>query len=398
MEAVSEYCVLKRNIRDLERNAEKIRDSLADHHKYGSLQNSYFNFVESGLSGLRKYPIVENLDEFHLLTRALQNFKSPKTLREQFSGEYKVITGRTIADNFDQVVTAAKKISEIVKPQKDFSKKETIAQIIRKIQEQEDSLYKYFSEMWDLTSNAIDSGGGIWTSIFNVHRIKLIERLNELKTIDPVLGCEDEFHYIMDELNHLQDPHPYLFGKEKVKSLVESRKSIGSLIGRVKVDYNITEDEIEEKVKIEKPIVHSQLELATVMRQLQSSAKPLLPKELFPIYRHLTELFSNIKNQSPLPTFKTTLSLLKSDFDSSEFTELASNADFLLQMLPMYNVEISSELSNGERAAMRREQERKKEDFVRLTSKYSDKVYTTIQVYIDSIVKREDLRSAIQLN
>jgi hypothetical protein len=156
--------------------------------------------------------------------------------------------------------------------------------------------------------------------------------------------------------------------------------------------YEKIEKPIEQPQKIEQP----QVDLATLMRELQSIRAPFIPKEIFHIYQHYSELLTNIKNKNSLPTFQTTLSLLKDDFSSSEFIKLTTLADSLSDVLPSYQIEIPSDLPNDERETKKREQENKKEEFIRLTDRFADQIDTEMKVYISKIIKREDLRSATQ--
>jgi hypothetical protein len=180
---------------------------------------------------------------------------------------------------------------------------------------------------------------------------------------------------------------------EQLKNYYESQISaLRTEFAELKEKHRKEIMEYEKKLKERE----SEKSLAALMRELQSKKASLIPREIFYLYQHYSEFLANIKNKSPLPTFQTTLSLLKDDLGSSEFIDLASVAGYLLDMLPRYHVEIPSDLPNEDRERKKREQERKMEEFISFASNFADSIDKKIKVYISGIIKREDLRSDLQ--
>jgi hypothetical protein len=384
MSSLSEYENLKKTIRALKWVARNINDRFYDATnkvEYWPLDDKHFRNLETYLNTLKKYPSVAKLEEFHLLSEAVKATRYPKNLWQRLTGEHKKRASKVIIDNVNPVIIEARKISENIKPAKYPNKKELIIQAIRKIKEYEEELDKDLKRLREQDIEKLfDSGWEkLWIGTFNPDRVKIIEGINELVSIEPYLGCEDEFAGALNSLEIILNPD--IRSKENVEFLVESHKYIGSAIGKVKEEYNITEEDIERKSRLEQP-----KELAALMQKT-----PIKTKEVSDIYEHYCELLDNVKNKSPLPTFQRTLSLLKSILSSSEFRELTSTADDLLQLLPRYQIEVPSYLSNEEREIKEGEHEKQKEEFIRLADKFTNQIGTELKIYINQRIRMKDL-------
>ncbi|MEM5882867.1 MAG: hypothetical protein QXQ77_01325 [Candidatus Aenigmatarchaeota archaeon] len=122
--------------------------------------------------------------------------------------------------------------------------------IVRGIREVKSAINNELKKLNEIDTSSMYSSDWerLWR-IYESYRLKLLEKLEEIRAIDPFLSAEDEIAYLIEKLEDIEE-FDERESEEKFKYFISSLPLIGGAEGRIKSEYFITEEEIEGKVKV----------------------------------------------------------------------------------------------------------------------------------------------------
>jgi hypothetical protein len=226
----SEYCELKEIFNTL----NGMKDRLGYSESYAREALTYSN-LESHLTMLKRYTQISKMKEYGELEKAVAVSRTPQP---GFFGTDKFMKQARdmILSNIPVVISEIEKLHADKRTIKNENK-EKIVQKIRSIIACEKELKDIVNE-YGRPKDA-ESSEDMWIKHYKHVNEDFLAALNELKFIDRDLGCNDEFQAAMSALNIYSET-------DMIKRLMNARKTVDVLVGMIKTDYKISDEDIEK--------------------------------------------------------------------------------------------------------------------------------------------------------
>lgn len=215
---------------------------------------SDFLVAESYLNVFGGFPELSGIEAIENMRDALMHARQPGPLFN--STKYMKEAAEMICSNTMPLILEAKNLAREIKPTKNLEKRDAMIQLIGKYQRLRSELNETAEKYGYSTGDSMN----LWIKYYKKHGTDLIGVLNDLRNRDKDLEFEQDFQDAIyrltrEEYSYFEEDES-IRAYKKIENLMSSCDSIESLVGVIKAEYNIKEDEVPstDGIKLEEDL------------------------------------------------------------------------------------------------------------------------------------------------